>query len=195
MQRLVSIALVGVAAYGVYTHGRTPSPSLKGEVAIARDGTDPHLWNDGKDAEDRIRVRDRDGKFPPLYFDVDERGVLHQTPEQARDGAVVVDYRHQLYGARVWCDVGAWAGVVGTKSGDAPGQLGLRLSPARFLDGALAPDLVLSAHAIGAGASVYLPRELGAPPPWNRIGIGLWYMAAFNGGGAGPALGLTITTR
>jgi hypothetical protein len=195
MPQIVCIVLVALIAYGVFTRGRSPGPSIRGEVAIPRDGTDPRLWQDGKGAEDRIRVRDRDGKFDPLFFDVDERGVLHQTPEQARDGAVVVDYRHQLYGARAWCDIGAFAGVVGTKSGDHPTQVGLRFSPARFLDGAVAADAVATEHAIGAGVSVYLPRELGAAPPWNHIGVGLWYMAAYNGGGAGAALGLTITTR
>lgn len=194
MEKLVGFALVAVILYGAFSFGRTPAPSLKGEVAIPRAGTDTHLWRtDG--AEDRIRLRDRAAGHDLGYFDVDERGVLHQTPHQAGAGAVITDYRHQRYLGRPWVDVGAWAGVVGTDSGDPPVQLGLRVSPARFLDGVLAPDIVISEHAVGAGASLYLPRELGANPPWNRLGAGVWYMAAFNGDGSGPALGLTLTTR
>jgi hypothetical protein len=195
MERILALAVIGVIVYGVCTRSRTPTPTIRGEVAIARDGTDIRLWNDGKSAEDRIRVRDREGAFAPLYFDVDERGVLHQSPEQARDGAAIVDYRHQLYLARAWIDIGAWAGVVGTEGDDPATQIGLRVSPVRFFDGVLAADIVASEHAIGAGASAYLPRELGASPPWNHIGLGAWYMVDYDGGGSGPAFGLTLSTR
>jgi hypothetical protein len=195
VQRILTVGILGIIGFGAYFRDREPTISLRGEIPIPRAGTDPHLWNDGKNAEDRVSVRDRAHGTVLGLYDLDERGVLNQTPEQSKNGALIVDYRHQAYGARAWVDVGAWAGVAGTNSGDPPIQLGLRISPARFVDGILAPDVVVSEHAVGAGVSCYLPRGLRAEPPWNRLGVGVWYMAAYNGHGAGPALGITLTTR
>jgi hypothetical protein len=195
MQRIITITILGIIGFGLVFRDREPAISLKGEVPIPRAGIDPHLWNDGGHAEDRISIRDRAHGTVLGSYDLDERGVLNQTTEQAKNGPLVVDYRHQAYGARTWVDVGAWAGVVGTNSGDPPVQLGLRVSCARFVDGIIAPDVVVSEHAVGVGVSCYLPRSLRTEPPWNKLGVGLWYVAAYNGDGSGPALGLTLTTR
>jgi hypothetical protein len=195
MERIVAVILIGAVIYGMMTVKHTPAPTLRGEVPIERIDTDFHLWNDGRKAEDRIQARDRASGKLLGDWDVDERGVLNQHPAQAKDGLIILETVHEYYCARKWFDIGGWVGVVNTKSGDPPVQLGIRLSPVRFFDGILAADAVSTEHAIGVGLSLYPPRGWSAEPPWNRLGVGLWYVAAYNGGGSGLALGLSTTIR
>lgn len=72
-------------------------------------------------------------------------------------------------------DLGTFGAYRSNSSDDTSAfQAGLRYSPARFLWGTVAPDLIVSADVAGAGFSIF-------PPPkffggwWQHLGLGIWY--------------------
>lgn len=94
-------------------------------------------------------------------------------------------------------DLGAWAGFrVASGSGDNPEgetglDIGLRYSPVRFAYGIIAPDLLISPRQAGIGVSAYPPTKT-VRYPFNKLGVGLGYLADYDGGsGWTPYLSLS----
>lgn len=92
-------------------------------------------------------------------------------------------------------DLGAWGGFrIDPAAGSGEPDIGLRYSPVRFLDGVLAPDLLLSPHQAGLGASVYMPAHT-ITGIWRHLGLGLGYAVDFDGGRAGWVPYVALSTR
>lgn len=110
--------------------------------------------------------------------------------------------RHWRYELKVhrytddWAtDVGAWGGFrVDPEAGAGGLDIGVRYSPVRFLDGVLAPDVLVSPNQAGIGASVYMPTHT-ITGTWRHLGLGLGYTASFDGGGAGWVPYVALSTR
>jgi hypothetical protein len=93
-------------------------------------------------------------------------------------------------------DFGAWAGFrvaydgsdagSGGSSGETGGSgsgfdIGLRYSPVRFAYGVIAPDLLVSTRQAGIGVSCYPPSQT-VSYKWQKFGLGIAYMAGYDGG-------------
>ena len=92
-------------------------------------------------------------------------------------------------------DLGAWGGLrVDPETGAGGPDIGVRYSPVRFLDGVLAPDILLSPNQAGLGASIYMPTHT-VTGLWRHLGLGLGYAVDFDGGGSGWVPYVALSTR
>jgi hypothetical protein len=84
-------------------------------------------------------------------------------------------------------DLGAWAGfrvsteTIDRSKSETGFDIGLRYSPTRLMYGVISPDLLISPRQAGIGVSVYLPAQT-VSYPFNKLGIGIGYLADYNGG-------------
>lgn len=92
-------------------------------------------------------------------------------------------------------DLGAWGGFrVDSETGGGRPDIGVRYSPVRFLDGVLAPDILLSPFQAGLGASFYMPSQT-SHGTWRHLGVGLGYAVEFGGSRSGWLPYLSLSTR
>ena len=79
-------------------------------------------------------------------------------------------------------DIGAWAGARLQPKNDESGlDIGFRYSPVRFAYGILAPDILVSPRQAGLGVSAYPPAQ-SVSHNWQHVGVGLGYVADYDGG-------------
>ena len=94
-------------------------------------------------------------------------------------------------------DLGAWAGFR-LERGESEDRstafdIGLRLSPVRFGYGIVSPDLLVSPNQAGVGVSIY-PLAQSVRQDWQRLGVGIGYVADYHGG-SGWCPYLSLSTR
>ena len=188
MEKLIGYGLIGFALYSVYTHAMNPIAKLKDLSNVATSFPDFKLLGTPDDATGTFKITDKaSGRLLGAFY-LDDRGGLHESPEQAASGAIKGTYEPVITALRLGVDLGAFAGV--SKTQGAIG--GLRISPARIFDN-IAPDIIVGPKALGVGASFYLPKSVG--PTWlSHVGLGAWYTSDLHGA-AGPVVGLTLSTH
>ena len=187
----VTVGAVLAAILGITVLYAQPPSSVDGKSPVTTSSSF-HLWRSEGEADGTISVRDGSGVVLGRYVLRDD-GVF-ESPEQAAGGPLHVSLTRDYYLGDPGFDLGAWTGYYrGGRNGDAL-QAGLRVSPARFLYGTLAPDLIVSADVIGAGVTVFPPTQL-VGSHWRHLGIGAWYVAPFDGGAPGWAVGASFSIR
>lgn len=94
-------------------------------------------------------------------------------------------------------DIGAFTGVVNSNSGGWRGnpiEGGLRLSPARFIDGVVSPDFLISGRGAGVGAG-FFPPVLLVGRRWRHVGLGVGHEWSYRSGTGANLLYLEFSTR
>lgn len=100
----------------------------------------------------------------------------------------VVRITRPRYAIDHYLDLGAWAAFQPTMSHHV--DLGIRLSPGRYMFGYVSPDVLIGARSAGVGISGYVPMvHVGAS--WGRFGLGAGYFMPYDTD-AQPGLGWYI---
>jgi hypothetical protein len=168
----------------------TPAPSIVGDVAVPTK-THFHLWGTSDNADGTYRVYDPVGKLVTAFHVRDNR--VSELPRD-KESTYRTAYDRDLYALKSGFDVGVWSGYGDLGPDTDSWQTGLRYSPLRLLFGTVSADLALSRGAAGVGLSVYPPPDY-VGPTWAHIGLGVWYVAPFDGSPAGPVYGLSFSTK
>ena len=178
----------------------SPQSAIAGQELVPEKTPGFHLFRKDTSGHGTVTLTDRKTGVELASFGLDRHGRLHQSPEQAAGGPVIATVKRAYYFVDPALDLGTWAGYWSRPApGDASDtrsrawQAGLRVSPARLCYDVLAPDAVVSAQGIGIGVSAYPPGEWGTL--WTNFGLGLWYLAPFDGTGSGWAAGLSFSSR
>lgn len=183
------IAIAFLALTFWFAHA--PTPSIHGDIAVPTE-THFHLWGTSDNADGSYQIRDN-GTLVRAFHVRDNRvsELPHGPDAEGHHYATVYD--RDLYLGKSGLDLGAWTGY--GRLGEARHwQTGARYSPARFFYGTLAPDLAVSQDAAGIGITAFPPADyLG--PFWSHLGLGVWYVAPFDGSNPGPVYGLSFSTR
>lgn len=188
MEKLVGLAIIGFVLYTVFTHALPVTSSLVGLKTITEKPSSFKLLGTPDDAVGILEIADRNSKTVLASYYFDERGVLHESPEQAEKSPVIGTYRDVDTGLRLGVELGAYAAYSRTKGPVG----GLRVSPARVYD-YIALDVIAGPEAVGVGVSAYLPRHYG--PAWlSHVGVGAWYAADLDGS-FNTIFGLSLSTR
>lgn len=95
-------------------------------------------------------------------------------------------------------DFGTFAGAApsarGPQGESSTFQVGLRVSPARFLYGTIAPDLLVTSDHFGVGLSLYPPPDL-MGHSWAHWGIGYGHLWPTSQGAASNLFYLSFSTQ
>lgn len=189
-EAFAGVALAVIIGASVYCN-RPPS-SVEGKQSVPTTSVF-HLWRSEGEADGTLSVRDPSGAVVGNYV-LRDNG-LFEPPEQAEHGPLHVSLARDFYLGDPGVDVGAFESYYrGGGSNTSTFQAGVRVSPARFLYGTISPDLALTPDAIGAGISVYPPPQL-VGAHWHHLGIGAWYLAPFDRGSPGWAVGAAFSIR
>jgi hypothetical protein len=191
---LVVAAVVASLAFN------SPQSAIAGQERVPETLPSLHFFRKDTSGHGTITFTDRTTGLPVAEYGLDRHGRLHQTDEQAAAGALRASVTRAYYAVDPALDLGAWGGYWSRPSASSEDrsrsrawQAGLRISPVRLCYDVLAPDAVISADGIGVGVSAYPPGEWGSL--WTSFGLGLWYVAPFDGSGAGWAAGLSFSSR
>lgn len=124
-----------------------------------------------------------------LYDDELREKIGERTKLDPISGATVEVWDIAGEKKRYWVspgfDLGVYCGLL-TNTGESSDETkrthgwdyGIRLSPSRFVDEHLAPDLLASHETIGLGIS-YFPFPIGSPRYFRHIGMGLGRVLAY----------------
>lgn len=189
-----AIAGAGLAAILVIVIVKSQPPSTVDGKQPVTTNSAFHLWRSEGEADGTVSIRDASGAVVGGYVLRDNE--LFERPEQAEHGPLRVSLVRDFYFGDPGVDVGAFESYYRGGTADTSAfQAGIRVSPARFVYGTVAPDLVVTPDAFGAGVSVYPPEQL-VGRHWNHLGIGAWYLAPFDRAGSpGWAVGAAFSIR
>lgn len=99
----------------------------------------------------------------------------HQNGDSSFQWTISNTYHRSL--SDIDFDIGAWAAVQPTMKD--PFDLGIRISPGRFLYEWVSPDLLLGAETCGLGVSLYIPRVY-VSYKWSKFGVGVGYFISYD---------------
>lgn len=91
-------------------------------------------------------------------------------------------------------DLGTWAGYAPDINSDSTFQVGLRVSPCRFLYGTTAPDFLVSPDHVGVGVSLYPPPDL-LGHTWSHWGLGYGHLWAAGDGDSSNVFYLSFSIQ
>jgi hypothetical protein len=191
MNNIIGIAIVAAIVFLIYKSVNSqPPPTIDGKVLIKYEDTQLH-WKhkEGSDGVGTLFISDKtSGKLIASYV-ADGSNLLYEDPTQS--ASIAARYRPDAYSSQWNCDIGAFAGFCK----DSP-EIGLRISPIRFLFDTTAPDAIISNDRIGVGLSVFCPPRI-LPEPFGHIGIGTWYSYPFDDKRHDPGFifGLSLQTK
>ena len=190
---VTAFAVLGAFLAFIYFGGHGRAPDKENQVALVPTA-DTYLgvrsYDDKPEGTLKVTAPNGESWATSLYAD----GVPYQDKSQAADSrGWKYEYTIHRYPADTDHDFGAWAGfrVSNTRSDDASGDssrndsgidIGIRYSPTRLFYGVVAPDLLVSPHQAGIGVSLYAPAQT-VNHTLQHFGLGVGYMAGFDGGG------------
>lgn len=168
--RYIAGLLLAVVIVTTLWHNQ-PRPSTN-DLTPVKTKHDWFAWRNSDDGDGTLVVTDRESYKSGTYRILDNR--LYMADKKQHFDAT-------YYRAHYWIDPGV---DIGTWGGYGAGfqhhyQVGLRASPARLIDGIVAPDAVIARDRFGLGVSLYAPDYL-VDSPWNRVGLGAWYTIPVN---------------
>jgi hypothetical protein len=179
-----SLVLVVLGVFGalVYTGSKGRAPDKGSQTALKpTDETYLGVRSHDDRPEGTIEITGPSGD--PWSMSLYAGGVPYQERGQI-SGKPGWTYKYTIhrYPIDYDADLGAWAGArVGGTDGESGLDIGLRFSPVRFLYGSLAPDLLVSPKQAGLGVSLYPPAQT-VGYKWQHFGLGLGYVADYDGG-------------
>jgi hypothetical protein len=190
-----SIPVIVIISFGflVYLGGKSNIKTKESQeklVPTENTWTDTRYHDDKPESDIEVKSPNGDSFGLSLYAG----GVPFQNKQQAEANRSAADGKKWTYKWVVHrypidfdTDIGAWAGFrVASPEGNKPEgetgfDIGLRYSPVRLGYGVISPDLLVSPRQAGIGVSVYAPAQ-SVSYPYNKIGIGLGYLADYDGG-------------
>jgi hypothetical protein len=177
-----------------FWYAHAPTPSIAGDVPVETH-THFHGWRGVSDADGTYRVFDERDHLAAAFHVRDNRVSEVPLPRSTEPGARTYrsSYDRDFYLGQRDLDFGAWTGYA--RTGSAPHwQTGVRYAPYRFLYDAVSADLACSPDVAGAGISVFPPADF-LGDFWSHIGLGVWYVAPFDGGSPGFVYGVSFSTH
>ena len=192
----MSEAFWGLTAIGLiattFWFSHTPAPSIAGDVTVPTT-TRFHGWRGDKDADGTLQVFDDKNNLAAAFHVRDNRVSEIPTSRDPGEQHYRTNFERDFYLGQTDLDLGAWTGY-SKLDGPRHWQTGVRYSPVRFLYDAVSADLAVSQSAAGAGISLFPPADsLG--DFWRHVGVGVWYVAPFDGGSPGLIFGLSFSTH
>lgn len=189
---LGAAVLIGVLVVSLIFN--QPPPNIAGQESIPRTMPSFNLKREAGSGHGKIVIKDTETGATLAQYGLDRNGRLHQSPEQA-SGRYRAEQTPFYFLADPALDLGTWGGFWSTNGEQHRSwQAGLRVSPVRLLYDTLSPEAVVSADAIGVGVTAYPPESFG--DVWKHFGVGVWYLAPFDGvGGGGWAAGVAFSAR
>jgi hypothetical protein len=201
---IVPVAVLAVFGCLIYLGGRGNLPNKGTQVPLVPTentwiGTRSH--DDKPESDFDIQSPDGDHFGLSIYAG----GVPYQERVQAESGKSgdkpgwSYKWTVHRYPIDYDTDLGAWAGFrVASTDGNKPEgetglDIGLRYSPIRLGYGVVSPDILISPRQAGLGISVYPPAQT-VRYPFNKLGLGLGYLADYDGG-TGWSPYLSLSTR
>ncbi len=207
-----SMPVIIIVAFAclVYLGGRNNVKTKESQEKLEQTDatwTDTRYYDDKPESDLEIKSPDGDSFGLSIYAG----GMPYQNKQQAesnRSGDKKWSYKWTVhrYPFDFDTDLGAWAGFRvannGTdesfSSGDSDDSgsgfdIGIRYSPVRFAYGVVSPDFLISTKQAGLGVSCYAPAQT-VSYPYNKLGLGLGYLADYNGG-SGWMPYLSLSTR
>lgn len=164
---------------------RAPHATVDGKVVIRPTNVPALIRHDQEvDAALTITHQLTGDTFKADYF----LGNLYWTPETRDSGVWKVDYRHYRYLIDPGFDVGSYAGYCNGF------EVGVRVSPVRFLYGTVALDGLIGANGAGVGVSLFpMPEYFGKI--WSHVGLGYGREMAYTDDSSSNAFYLALSTR
>jgi hypothetical protein len=188
-EKIAIAALIIFLACSAWFSLAEPS-SVNGLTPVEQTKPHIHWWRGKGDGDGKLSIKPPKGVPGPSGSLVMLNGQAYEDPDSPAQ--LETKYTPDIYVGDPGLDLGTWAGL---DKGGHELEIGVRYSPARFLFGMVAPDLVLSQDVVGAGVSVF-------PPPqyvgsfWRHIGIGAWDTVPYrNDARGGWRYGLSFSTR
>jgi hypothetical protein len=190
--KLIGYVVIGFVLWTIWSTSTQPAPTVKDKVPVSYEPTRLHWrWKDDTDGISSLGLDNRSTRERVADYVAGDGGVLHQSPEQERDGVLAAKVTPDLYLGKWQLDVGPILAGSAVDNTSAI-QAGIRYSPCRLAFGVIAPDIIATNDLIGAGVSLY-PPERSVGPTWSHFGLGLWYGAPWDGGNPGPVVGLSAS--
>jgi hypothetical protein len=192
----VSETLWGALAIGfigtTFWFARTPAPSIAGDIAVKTE-THFHGWRGENDADGTLRIFDDKDRVVSAFHLRDNRVSEVPVERNPDEPAYTARFDRDYYLGQHDLDLGVWTGY--SKLDNLQHwQTGVRYSPVRVLYDSISADAVISQDAAGTGISLFPPADsLG--DFWRHTGIGVWYMAPFDGGSPGLVFGFSFSTH
>ena len=193
-QEVVGVGVLALVAWAGLSTVRQPPSNIAGKEPIHENPT--RLLFDTQqpgDSEGIITFKDPATGQPLGVYAVGIDGRLYENPLKPNT-RLEAEFTPSSHFNSPHFDVGGFGGL-GDFAGTArPIQVGVRYSPTRLGFGWVAPDLVASTEAVGAGVSIF-PTSRTVGYPWYHLGVGAWYMAPWDGGRPGLVLGVSSSIR
>lgn len=195
VQEVIGVAALGFLVFAGVSNYTQPPSSLAGKEPIHELPTKLELrMQKPSDAEGEVIFKDPATGSELGRYALGIDGLLYENPDKPNT-RIFAEYRPSSYLVSSHFDAGGFAGIGDFAGEDVRAtQLGVRYSPGRLGFQWLAPDLVASTEAYGAGVSIF-PSSRAVGYPWFRLGVGAWYMAPWDGGRPGLVFGISTSTR
>ncbi len=189
-----AIIAIGFLAI-TFWFAHAPKPSIVGDVAVETQ-TRFHGWRGETDADGTYRIFDEHDQLAVAFHVRDNRVSELPLHRSAEPGARTYrsTYDRDFYLGQRNRDFGAWTGYARFGGNSPHWQTGVRYAPYRFLYDACSTDLTCSPDAAGVGVSIFPPADF-LGDFWSHLGVGVWYMAPFDGGNPGLVYGVSFSTH